>query len=96
MNIEEFRQALSSDATKENEQLKKQLLDLQTEYHEELLNLKEENKLLKDDCRALCERCYTVTKGSICQICAIEYLCPHRLSDDAIVSFVHELRKGAK
>ena len=96
MNIEEFRQALSSDATEENVQLKKQLSDLQTEYHEELLNLENENKLLKDDCRALCERCYTLTKGGICLICAIEYPCPHMPGDDEIISIAHELRKGAK
>ena len=34
MNLEEFRKALSSDATEENGRLKKQLSDLQTEYHE--------------------------------------------------------------
>ena len=96
MNLEEFRQALSSDATKENEQLKKQLLNLQTEYHKEFLNLKEENKLLKDDCRILCERCYALTKGDICLFCAIEYPCPHMPSGNEIVSFVRELKKGAK
>lgn len=31
MNLEEFRKALSSDATEENTQLKRQLSDLQTE-----------------------------------------------------------------
>lgn len=36
MNLEEFRKALSSDATEENAQLKRQLSDLQTEYHEKL------------------------------------------------------------
>ena len=96
MNIEEFRQALSSDAAKENEQLKKQLSDLQTEYHKKLLNLKEENKLLKDDCRILCERCYALTKRDTCLFCAIEYPCPHMPSNNGIVSFVRELEKGAK
>jgi hypothetical protein len=33
MNLEEFRKALSSDATEENAQLKRQLSDLQTEAH---------------------------------------------------------------
>lgn len=33
MNLEEFRKALSSDATEENAQLKRQLSDLQAEYH---------------------------------------------------------------
>ena len=40
MNLEEFRKALSSDATEENAQLKRQLSDLQTEYHESFQNLK--------------------------------------------------------
>ena len=39
MNLEEFRKALSSDATEENTQLKRQLSDLQTEYHEKLSKL---------------------------------------------------------
>lgn len=40
MNLEEFRKALSSDATEENAQLKRQLSDLQTEYHESFQNSK--------------------------------------------------------
>ena len=36
MNIAEFRKALSSDATEENVQLKRQLEILQTEYNEKL------------------------------------------------------------
>lgn len=43
MNLEEFRKALSSDATEENAQLKRQLSDLQTEYHEKLSKLENEN-----------------------------------------------------
>lgn len=46
MNLEEFRKALSSDATEENAQLKRQLSDLQTEYHEKLSKLKNENDSL--------------------------------------------------
>lgn len=44
MNLEEFRKALSSDATEENAQLKRQLSDLQTEYHEKLSKLKNEEE----------------------------------------------------
>jgi len=47
MNLEEFRKALSSDATEENTQLKRQLSDLQTEYHEKLSKLENENDSLK-------------------------------------------------
>lgn len=46
MNLEEFRKALSSDATEENAQLKRQLSDLQTEYHEKLSKLENEDALL--------------------------------------------------
>lgn len=51
MNLEEFRKALSSDATEENAQLKRQLSDLQTEYHEKLSKLENENDSLKESCR---------------------------------------------
>ena len=40
MNLEEFRKALSSDATEENAQLKRQLSDLQTEYMKSFQNSK--------------------------------------------------------
>lgn len=65
MNLEEFRKALSSDATEENAQLKRQLSDLQTEYHEKLSKLENENDSLKESCRVFMqsmlysyERCY--------------------------------------
>ena len=51
MNLEEFRKALSSDATEENARLKKQLSDLQTDYHEKVSKLESENDLLKESCR---------------------------------------------
>lgn len=56
MNLEEFRKALSSDATEENAQLKRQLSDLQTEYHEKLSKLENKNDSLKESCRVLCNR----------------------------------------
>lgn len=65
MNLEEFRKALSSDATEENAQLKRQLSDLQTEYHEKLSKLEIDS--LKESCRALCNRCFALTRGVTCQ-----------------------------
>lgn len=47
MNLEEFRKALSSDATEENAQLKRQLSDLQTEYHEKLSKKSFQNSKMK-------------------------------------------------
>lgn len=77
MNLEEFRKALSSDATEENTQLKRQLSDLQTEYHEKLSKLENENDSLKESCRVLCNRCFTLTRGVTCLFCGLDYPCPH-------------------
>lgn len=77
MNLEEFRKALSSDATEENAQLKRQLSGLQTEYHEKLSKLENENDSLKESCRVLCNRCFTLTRGVTCLFCGLDYPCPH-------------------
>lgn len=77
MNLEEFRKALSSDATEENAQLKRQLSDLQTEYHEKLSKLENENDSLKESCRVLCNRCFTLMRGVTCLFCGLYYPCPH-------------------
>ena len=66
MNLEEFKKALSSDATEENKQLKKQLSELQKEYGS-----------LKESCQGLCNRCFALTKGVTCQFCMLDYPCPH-------------------
>lgn len=77
MNLEEFKKALSSDATEENKQLKKQLSDLQEEYSKKLSNLKSENDSLKESCLALCNRCFALTKGITCRFCVLDCSCPH-------------------
>ena len=66
MNLEEFKKALSSDATEENKQLNKQLSVLQKEYVS-----------LKESCQVLCNRCFALTKGVTCQFCMLDYPCPH-------------------
>lgn len=80
MNLEEFRKALSSDATEENAQLKRQLSDLQTEYHEELSKLENENDSLKE-------------RGVTCLFCGLDYPCPHMPGLEEQVAMAHKLRK---
>ena len=82
MNLEEFKKALSSDATEENKQLKKQLSELQKEYDS-----------LKESCQALCNRCFALTKGVTCQFCMLDYPCPHMPSFQERVKRVSKLRK---
>lgn len=85
--------ALSSDATEENAQLKRQLSDLQTEYHEKLSKLENENDSLKESCRVLCNRCFTLTRGVTCLFCGLDYPCPHMPGLEEQVAMAHKLRK---
>lgn len=102
MNLEEFRKALSSDVTEENAQLKKQLSDLQTEYHEKLSKLENENDSLKESCRVLCNRCFALTRGDTCLFCGLDYPCPHMQRHRAETvanscSIIHQIAdKGVK
>lgn len=93
MNLEEFRKALSSDATEDNIKLKEQLEDTHIKYQENLSKLKYENDSLKESCRALCNRCFTLTRGATCLFCGIDYPCPHMPSFEEKMAAVHELRK---
>lgn len=72
MNMEEFRKALSSDAREENEKLKKELEELKASSSKEIQELKEELELHKKWCTNLSNRCYVLTKGSMCIYCQIE------------------------
>lgn len=96
MNLEEFRKALSSDATEDNIRLKEQLEDTKVKYQENLSKLKDENDSLKESCRALCNRCFTLTRGATCLFCGIDYHCPHMPSFEEKMAAAHKLRKITK
>lgn len=96
MNLEEFKKALSSDATEENKQLKKQLSEIREECSEKLSNLKSENDSLKETCRFLCNRCFALTNGVTCLFCCIDYPCPHnpnREYHNTASGFVNNIEK---
>mgnify|MGYP006978916414 FL=1 len=96
MNLEELRQAMASDATKENEQLKietdllrKQLRDSKNKY-ESLKNL------LTRDCRVLSNRCWASTLGCICCFCDLDaFKCPHAISDEQKMRIFEKQMKGS-
>lgn len=96
MNLEELKKAISSDATEENAQLKKKLSDLQVKYHEKFSKLENENVSLKESCRALCNRCFTLTRGATCLFCALDYPCPHMPNFEERVDMARKLRKENK
>ena len=97
MNLNELREAMASDATKENERLKseanllrKQLSDLENDYAE----LK---RLLNDDCRALANRCFTLTHGTMCCFCDLnKFKCQHALNYDHKIRIAKKLMEESK
>lgn len=83
MNLNEFRQKMESDATKENEQLKRDLADLEKKYNDMCEAYSEKVRALNDDCRVLANRCFGLTNGAMCLFCMLhEYGCKHAVPLD--------------
>ena len=83
MNLDEFRKAMESDATVENERLKRDLADVEKSYHEMSKEYTDRIQRLNSDCRALANRCFALTRGAMCIACQLyDYQCPHGLSID--------------
>lgn len=80
MDLNEFRNKMSSDATEENKRLKAELSKLKKQYREKVGSLEEENANLKEDCRVLCNRCFALTgMGVMCWSCSLHgsFVCEH-------------------
>ena len=83
MNLDELRQAMASDATVENERLKRDLADVNKRYREMSEEYTDRIQKLNSDCRALANRCFALTQGTMCVFCELyDYKCPHGLSID--------------
>lgn len=65
MDMEQFRKGLESDAKKENEILKKRIKKMEDEQSTEI-------KKLHGDMRALSNRCYALTRGTMCMFCRLD------------------------
>lgn len=55
--------------------------------------LENENDSLKESCRVLCNRCFTLTRGVTCLFCGLDYPCPHMPGLEEQVAMAHKLRK---
>lgn len=83
MNLDEFRKAMESDATVENERLKRDLADVEKSYRDMPEGYTARIQQLNSDCRALANRCFVLTCGTLCMCCQLyDYQCPHGLSID--------------
>ncbi len=91
MNLNELREAMASDATKENASLKEENARLQQMTRDLRRNYADDMNALKEDCRALSNRCFALTHGSMCCFCELgKYRCSHALTD------IEKIRLGKK
>lgn len=100
MNLDEFRDALSSEAREENEKLKKELEDLKRESSEKIAELEEEIQDLKKQCNSLGNRCFVTTKGLLCLNCNVTQ-CKYAFTEadyDAAVNHMtkHKMPRNAE
>lgn len=92
MNLYELKKAMESDATVENEKLKKEIEELKKGYETKIKQLEIDNKALEDDCRALSNRCWInnslTAGGTMCYFCELHgYKCEHEVSFHEKVRF---------
>lgn len=81
MNLNELREAMASDATKENASLKEENARLRQMVRNLENNYTEDTNSLKEDCRALSNRCFALTRGTMCCFCELgQYKCTHALT----------------
>jgi len=93
LSLDEFKNALSSDAIVENDKLKKELHNLKNDTSKQIKELTEENKQYKDQCRALGNRCYVFTQGAMCLNCNIE-ACEYLPTCNDIMAAVEYMTKN--
>lgn len=93
MSLEEFRNALSCDATVENENLKAELDSIRKKSKKQIDELTEEVDKYKEWCRALGNRCFVFTHGVMCLNCGVES-CEHAFSPDDIMAAVNYMTKN--
>lgn len=83
MSLDDFKNALSSDATKENEELKKENLKLRNKLKciqkNEIPKLNESIESYKNHCKALGNRCFIFTGGTFCNHCMVD-CCEHSIT----------------
>ena len=97
MNLDEFRKAMESDATVENERLKRDLAKVEKRYHEMFEEYTDRIQKLNSDCRALANRCFALTHGAMCVFCELsDYQCPHGLSIDDKIKAAKKLMEETR
>lgn len=96
MNLEEFRKSLESDATIENKKLKVEIENLKKQLQREMSEHPQEKNALLNDCVALSNRCFALTRGAMCVFCQLSgFRCEHALSFDEKVITAKKLMEDS-
>ena len=94
MNLNELREAMASDATKENEELKRELASLKKKYRKDTEHLRSCCNAQLEDMKALANRCWVLSGGGMCIFCALNtYRCSHSMKFDDKLRETKKLRK---
>ena len=94
MNLEELRKAMESDATIENQMLKDKIENLEKRYRSEHEEHSHEKARLISDCQALTNRCWVLTRGTMCCFCELQgYICDHAWSLDEKVAHAKKMKE---
>lgn len=93
MSLEEFRTALSSDATIENEKLKAELKTLKEKSETEIAELKEKSEQYEQWCKQLGRRCFVQTCGAMCMNCDVE-CCDYALTWEDWETIIKYMQKN--
>lgn len=87
---------MASDATKENERLKREVNLLREQLHDSKNDYAAFKKSMIHDCLALAHRCWALTLGSMCCFCEFDaFKCPHAMNHkqkiDAAKNLIKEM-----
>lgn len=97
MNLDEFRKAIESNATVENERLKRDLADIEKRYREMSEEYTDRIQRLNSDCQALANRCFALTHGAMCVFCELSnYCCKYAISIDDKVKTTKKLMEETR
>lgn len=81
MNLDKLRQAMASDATKENERLRSEVNSLREQLHDSKNDYAALKGFMIHDCLALAHRCWALTLGYMCCFCELDaFKCPHAMN----------------
>lgn len=97
MNLDEFRKAMETDATVENERLKRDLAEVEKRYREMSEAYMTRIQKLNSDCRALANRCFALTHGEMCVFCELsDYRCKYEMPIDDKIKAAKKLMEETR